>query len=647
MLGFPRALHATNYKSKILQAVKDNDFNQLLIYKDQHPWIQDYLIKLLKTDLEFAKSIKDSTKKLELLELILVKTSFVPTKIQILNEIATLQKNLNISDKKTLLTIKDLTAPVNNPKDCRAYQKKGSAFRDLRDFDQSLIHFQAALECYEDIASKASALKEITLTHKVKFRGQDFLKASLNTYEFAKASFIAHKMSPNEFNKIGIGHIRAVWTYKSAKDAEVFLAEMKDLLKSKYSLQTIYWIYARIAEEKKDIKESQKYLALALKEKPIVDEDLIAIYWQKFWNHFELNQTEEAVNALKSSLDVGNPNEGQARTYYWLIKVLAKKKNSLEERFKNLTTKKNTTEQINNAEIELTQISAAIEDYQNILLKKYPISFYTAIIQKNSKHSYIPSDLENLESLSYQKLPKNFDLKFYKQLHTISTLATQSFLNKFYYHNKKQITKEQRFLLKRLLARNGETTELFIEIESNPEICQKQGSPCMDLFPKPYETQVNLAAQKYKIPAEIIYSIIRQESIFNPLAKSWADARGLMQLLPSLAKEISTQAEVTYNSPLDLYNIEKNISFGAYLIKSLVNEMNGSLVLGLSGYNAEKSRAKVWYKTRFKKDWLKFIEEIPYQETRNYNKLVLRNFLIYSNNQDPILKPWFPEGILK
>jgi hypothetical protein len=325
---------------------------------------------------------------------------------------------------------------------------------------------------------------------------------------------------------------------------------------------------------------------------------------------------------------------------------MEEKKNELEKKFKTFNTKKNSDEQISKAEVELSELTTEIQDYNNILMTKYPISFYTAVLQKKNNFKYSASDLESLDSKVYKKLPKNFDLNFYKELHKTSTLATQSFLRKYYYQNRRKISKDQRFLVKRLLARNGETTELFIELESRPEICMQDGSPCMDLFPQPYQDQVNLAAQKYKVPAEIIYSIIRQESIFNPLAKSWADARGLMQLLPTMAKDISKKAGVEYNGPLDLYSVEKNIFFGTYLIKSLIEEMNGSLVLGLCGYNAEKSRAKTWFKTRFKKDWLKFIEEIPYQETRNYNKLVLRNYLIYSNNQDTILKPWFPDGVL-
>lgn len=639
-------VHAAESTEGIIKAITDNNFDQLLTYKKAHPWIQDYLVKLLKTDLEFASSIKDSKQKLELLEQIYKKTSFVPTKIQILKEIAKLQKDLKLSDKKTQNIIAELTAPVADPKDCKAYLRKGSNFRDLRDFEQSLFHFQAALDCYDNIDYKVRALKEITLTHKVKYRGEDFLKASLDTYNFAKENFNKNKLSAKEFNKIGIEHVRAVWTYKNAKAGLVYLDEIKKLLKSNYSLQTVYWIYARIAEEQKKIKDSQKYLALALKEKPLMDEDLIAIYWQKFWNHLELKQHQEAVDALKASLSVGDPDEGQSRTLYWLVEILEDKKSKLEKDFKKLTTKKNSKEQINKAEVELTELAAEIQNFKDTLMTKYPISFYTALIQKKNNYKYAPSDLEDLNSESYKKLPKNFDLAFYKELHQSSTLATQSFLSKYYYQNRRKISKDQRFLVKRLMARNGETTELFIELEARPEICLNNGSPCMDLFPKPYETQVVAAAKRYKVPAEIIYSIIRQESIFNPLAKSWADARGLMQLLPSLAHEISKKAGVEYTGPLDLYSVEKNISYGAYLIKSLIEEMNNSLVLGLSGYNAEKGRAKVWYKTRFKKDWLKFIEEIPYQETRNYNKLVLRNFLIYSNNDDSILKPWFPEGII-
>lgn len=630
----------------LLKAVSENNFNELLKYKSQHPWVQDYVIQLLKTDLEFANSINDSKQKLELLENVLKKTSFVPTKITILNQISSLQKKLKLNDEKTQEHLKSLTAPVADPKNCKEYVKKGKIFRDLRDFDQSFFNFQAAFDCFDPIDSKIEALQQITLTHKVKHRGKEFLKASLDTFDFTKKHFIENKVSAKDFNKIGIEHVRAVWTYASADDAENYLAEMKKLLKSNYSLQTVYWIYARIAEERKNIKESQKYLALALKEKPLVDEDLISIYWQKFWNHLHLKQIKEAEDALKASLGVGNPEEGQSRTYYWLITILEQKYKKLEDEFKDLNTNKHSKEHINKKEVELTELKRELDGYKSTLMLKYPIAFYTTVIHKNNGSKYTPSDLESLTSDAYKKLPKNFDFPFYKELHQTSTLATQSFLKKYYYKHRRSITKDQRFLLKRLMARNGETTELFVELEARPEICQLPSSPCMDLFPKPYEQHVVQASKKYQVPQEIIYSIIRQESIFNPLAKSWADARGLMQLLPSLAKDISPKAEVDYKGPLDLYSVEKNIFLGSYLIKSLTQEMNNSLVLGLCGYNAEKSRAKLWHKKRFKNDWLKFIEEIPYQETRNYNKLVLRNFLIYSNNDTEILKPWFPEGIL-
>jgi soluble lytic murein transglycosylase len=641
---FAKLASATN-STLVLKAIAENDFNQQLELKDQYPWLQDYITKLLKTDLDFANSIKPSKKKLALLEDVLKKTSFVPTQIQILNQIATLQKILKLKDDKTLKDIQELTAPVSESTDCKAYSKKGDTFRDLRDFEQSLFNFQAAFDCFDTPEPKISALKQITLTHKVKHRGKDFLNASLETYNFTKKAFSENKIPANQFNKIGIEHVRTVWTYQSAEAAMVYLKEMKKLLDSNYSLQTVYWIYARIYEEKKDLKKSQKYLALALKEKPLATDDIISIYWQKFWNHLELNQMQEAEDALKASLEVGDPSEGQARTYYWLIISYETKLKKMQSEF-DKPDKTITEDSRKKLESDLASLKLELESLKSTLMTKYPISFYTALINKKNGLKYSKSDLEDLSSKTYKTLPKSFDFNFYKELHHTSTLATQSFLRKYYSHNKKKITKDQRFLIKRLMARNGETTELFIELESRPEICTQESAPCMDLFPTPYQDVVQKSSKKYKVPAELVYSIIRQESIFNPLAKSWADARGLMQLLPSLAKEISKKAEVEYTSPLDLYSVEKNIFFGTYLIKSLITEMNDSIVLGLCGYNAEKSRAKTWYKTRFNKDWLKFIEEIPYQETRNYNKLVLRNFLIYSNNDDAILKSWFPDGIL-
>lgn len=634
----------------LLKAIAENDFNQIIKSEAGHPWVKSYVIKLLKTDLDFANSIQDSNQKLALLNEILKKTSFVPTKIQILNLISSLELKLKKDSSKTQIQIKNLTEPTNDPKDCAGFLKKGRNFRDLRDFDQSFFHFQAAFDCFDEAEPKLSALKEITLTHKVKHRGEDFLKASTETYSFAKDSYSKKdangEIDSKLFNKTAIEHIRTVWTYKSADVAQKLLDEVKTLLNGKYSLQTVYWIQARIFEEKNDIKNSQKFLNLALKEKPLVEEDIISIYWQKYWNHKELKQFQEAEDSLKASLEIGNPNEGQARTYFWLIQTQEEKLKTQKNKLESLKSNKIDDRLAQQTEmIEVLQLE--LNKNKNILTSKYPIAFYTAVINKNLNLKYTKSNLEDLDSKTYKGLPKSFDFAFYKDLHQTSTLATQSFLNYYYRNHKKNISKEQRFLIKRLLARNGDTTDLFIEIESRPEVCALESSPCMDLFPRPYEIVTGQASKKYNVPQELIYSIIRQESIFNPLAKSWADARGLMQLLPTIASEISKKAGVEYKSPLDLYSVEKNIFFGTYLIKSLVKEMNGALILGLSGYNAEKSKAKVWYKTRYKKDWFKFIEEIPYQETRNYNKLVLRNFLIYSNNDDKILKDWFPKGILE
>ncbi len=643
-LSFQISALAGNSK-KLLEAVSENNFNELLNHKKDHSWIEHYIIKLLKTDLEFANSMTDSNDKLKLLKQVLEKTSFAPTKIQVLQSIADLQKKLKLDDQVTQKELLQITSPIENVKDCKGFYKKGSVFRDLRKFDTSLDNYNKAFKCYTKPKSKIRSLEKITLTQKIKHRGKDFLAASLNTYNFTKDAFKEGKIPAKLYNKVGIEHVRAVWTYQSAKDAMTYLGEMKQILSSKHSLQTVYWIYARLAEEKNKLKKSQKYLALALKEKPISDGDLIDIYWQKFWNHLELKQMQEAENALNQSLSVGDPFINQSRTYYWLINTLKTKKIKLQGNLNELNSKKNSQDKIKKSKLAIEKLDQQIDDHTETLTSKYPISFYTALIRKHSGYKYEPSDLDDFSSKTYKKLPKSFDLEFYKKLQETSTLATQSFLRKYYYKFRRKISKSQRFLIKRLLARNGETTELFIELEANPEICFREGAPCMDLFPTPYQERVTLASKRYQVPKELIYSIIRQESIFNPLAKSWADARGLMQLLPSIAKSISKDAKVEYSGPLDLYSVEKNIYYGTYLIKSLIQEMDNSLVMGLCGYNAEKRRAKTWYKTRFKGDWLKFIEEIPYNETRNYNKLVLRNFLIYSNNDDLILKSWFPKGV--
>lgn len=136
------------------------------------------------------------------------------------------------------------------------------------------------------------------------------------------------------------------------------------------------------------------------------------------------------------------------------------------------------------------------------------------------------------------------------------------------------------------------------------------------------------------VPQTLILALARQESEFDPTAVSSANARGLLQLLPSTAQEVARRYGVSYVGANDLSKPEINLALGCYHVKDLLDGLGGSWVLTIAGYNAGKARVLSWVAARGdprdpKVDVIDWIEAIPFDETRNYVMRVLENELAY------------------
>ncbi|MDH4467779.1 MAG: lytic transglycosylase domain-containing protein [Bacteriovoracaceae bacterium] len=143
------------------------------------------------------------------------------------------------------------------------------------------------------------------------------------------------------------------------------------------------------------------------------------------------------------------------------------------------------------------------------------------------------------------------------------------------------------------------------------------------LFPTPIKDF--LSDMKTDIDHVLLYALIRQESGFFSGAKSPVGATGLMQLMPFTAKLFERSI-----SSVQLKNPEKNLAIGTRYLNKLLKRYDHNLVFTLAAYNAGESRVSQWQQGYFRfENILNNVESIPFQETRNYVKLIFRNIYFY------------------
>ena len=143
------------------------------------------------------------------------------------------------------------------------------------------------------------------------------------------------------------------------------------------------------------------------------------------------------------------------------------------------------------------------------------------------------------------------------------------------------------------------------------------------------------SAKENRLDPVMVAALIRQESNFNPEATSPVGARGLMQLMPSVGASIASAKGIRpWNDSL-LYDPRINIRLGTSHLTGLVQKYPGDLVKVLAAYNAGESRVARWSTKAGAADPEVFAERIPFVETRDYVRIVIRNRAYYQ-----ALYPW-------
>ena len=147
-------------------------------------------------------------------------------------------------------------------------------------------------------------------------------------------------------------------------------------------------------------------------------------------------------------------------------------------------------------------------------------------------------------------------------------------------------------------------------------------------YPRHYSALVEKEAADFDIDSLLLYSLILQESLFEPPARSFAGAHGLTQIIPTTGAEIAQRLGYPNYSTGLLNRPFVNVRFGAFYLRWVQDYARENPVAALAGYNAGPGNARTWF-DRSAPDEALFIERIPYNETRLYLQRILTHYAHY------------------
>jgi soluble lytic murein transglycosylase len=149
------------------------------------------------------------------------------------------------------------------------------------------------------------------------------------------------------------------------------------------------------------------------------------------------------------------------------------------------------------------------------------------------------------------------------------------------------------------------------------------------VYPFPYRAMIAAEAKERGLDPFLVAALIRQESTFKARIASGVGAMGLMQIMPATGRRLAYAADIRQWDPEILYNPEINVHMGVRYLADQVRAYRGSLPSVFSAYNAGPARVERWKRFPEYRDEELFTERIPYEETRDYVRILTRNIAIY------------------
>jgi soluble lytic murein transglycosylase len=164
-------------------------------------------------------------------------------------------------------------------------------------------------------------------------------------------------------------------------------------------------------------------------------------------------------------------------------------------------------------------------------------------------------------------------------------------------------------------------------------------------YPRPFDELVTKWSNTRGLPAELIWAIMREESGFTPGIESWANARGLMQLMPGTARVVAKADGMGSVATRRLFEPDVAVRLGSAYMADLSQKVSGHPALIIAGYNGGWGNVSRWLDETKTRDFDLFVEDIPYGQTRKYTKRVLSTYWAYHWADSGAVVPRIPMSI--
>lgn len=325
--------------------------------------------------------------------------------------------------------------------------------------------------------------------------------------------------------------------------------------------------------------------------------------WELFWAAYTNGDARKALQYGRIHINKYAKFSNNPKFLYWCGKILQKKRKLKEAKL-----------------------------FYEKILKDYPETYYAFRANSNlakGSHGWMTNPeaklpvAEESETAFENTIPpviKNSPiLKHIAEVEDVKLIDAMRIPDKFV--QSWVAAKQNKIIYSINLAKDG-----LSELSPLPDIHDFRWKQAYPLY---YKKTINSYSKRRNLDPYLMIALIREESTFNPDAKSSVGAVGLMQLMPSTASYVCNNQPVCAQNKFNLYAVEDNISLGTTYFAYILAKLGYNEMLATLAYNGGPGAVQKWHKNLSYDDYDEFVENIPYDETRNYLKKVYASYWNY------------------